>query len=147
MKSFPFLALLAGGTAMTAAALVGTAGAQAQSATAMPPYTISVFPGTPPAGATAPDDLAVSADGKRLWVGYGNGVDTTGKGGPSSLVEYDIATGKVLKNISIPGHLDGLKINPATGDVWATENEDGNPTLAVIEHESGSSRSISSPRL
>jgi hypothetical protein len=137
MKSFRILALLAGGTAMTVAALVGAAGAQAQSATAMSPYTLSVFPGTPPAGATQPDDLAVSADGKRLWVGYGNGVDTTGKGGPSSLVEYDIATGRVLKNISIPGHLDGLKINPATGDVWATENEDGNPTLAVIDHESG----------
>ena len=70
-------------------------------------------------------------------MGYGNGVDTTGQGGPSNLVEYDIATGAVLKNISIPGHLDGLKINPATGDVWATENEDGNPTLAVVDHESG----------
>lgn len=140
MKSFRIPALLAGGTAMTVAALVGAAGAQAQSATAMSPYTLSVFPGTPPAGATQPDDLAVSADGKRLWVGYGNGVDTTGKGGPSSLVEYDIATGNVLKNISIPGHLDGLKINPATGDVWATENEDGNPTLAVVDHESGAFR-------
>jgi hypothetical protein len=96
-----------------------------------------VFPGTPPAGATQPDDLAISADGRHLWVGYGNGVDTTGKGGPSNVVEYDIATGAVLKNISIPGHLDGLKINPATGDVWATENEDGNPTLAVIDRKSG----------
>lgn len=140
MKSFRIPALLAGGTAMTVAALVGAAGAQGQSATAMSPYTLSVFPGTPPAGATQPDDLAVSADGKRLWVGYGNGVDTTGKGGPSSLVEYDIVTGSVLKNISIPGHLDGLKINPATGDVWATENEDGNPTLAVVDHESGAFR-------
>ena len=128
---------MAGGTAMMAAALVGAAGAQAQSATAISPYTLSVFPGTPPAGATQPDDLAVSADGKRLWVGYGNGVDTFGKGGPSNAVEYDIATGEVLKNISIPGHLDGLKINPATGDVWATENEDGNPTLSVIDHDSG----------
>ena len=140
MKSFRILALLAGGIAMTLAALVGAAGAQAQSATAMSPYTLSVFPGTPPTGATQPDDLAVSADGKRLWVGYGNGVDTTGKGGPSSLVEYDIASGSVLKNISIPGHLDGLKINPVTGDVWATENEDGNPTLAVVGHESGAFR-------
>ena len=140
MKSFRALALLAGSTAMTAAALVGAAGAQAQSATAMLPYTLTVFSGTPPAGATQPDDLAVSADGKHLWVGYGNGVDTFGKGGPSNLVEYDIATGSVLKNISIPGHLDGLKINPATGDVWATENEDGNPTLAVVEHESGAFR-------
>src|SRR5580692_12057063 len=137
MKSFRILALLACGTAMMAATLVGAAAAQAQSATANSPYTLAVFPGTPPAGATQPDDLAISADGKRLWVGYGNGVDTFGKGGPSNLVEYDIATGGVLKNISIPGHLDGLKINPATGDVWATENEDGNPTLAVIDHESG----------
>jgi hypothetical protein len=140
MKSFRILTLLAGGTAMMAAALVGAEGAQAQSATALSPYMLNVFPGTPPAGATQPDDLAVSADGKRLWVGYGNGVDTFGKGGPSNLVEYDIATGTVLKNISIPGHLDGLKINPATGDVWATENEDGNPTLAVIDHESGAFR-------
>ena len=137
MDSFRMRTLLAGGTAMMAAALVAAAGAQAQTATAMSPYTLSVFPGTPPAGATKPDDLAVSADGKRLWVGYGNGVDTTGKGGPSTVVEYDIATGRVLKNISIPGHLDGLKIDPATGDIWATENEDGNPTLAVIDHERG----------
>lgn len=119
------------------ALLIAAPGAQAQ-ASATAPYTLSVFPGTPPAGATKPDDLAVSADGKHLWVGYGNGVDTTGKGGPSTLVEYDIATGTVLKSISIPGHMDGLKINPSTGDIWATENEDGNPTLAVVEHENGS---------
>ena len=105
--------------------------------TATSPYTLTAFAGTPPAGATAPDDLAISANGKYLWIGYGNGVDTFGKGGPSNAVEYDIATGAVLKNISIPGHLDGLKINPVTGEVWATENEDGNPTLAVIDPESG----------
>jgi len=113
------------------------AGPCAWAQTVVPPYTLSVFPGTPPVGATQPDDLAVSADGTRLWVGYGNGVDTTGKGGPSNVVEYDIASGAVLKNISVPGHVDGLKINPATGDVWATENEDGNPTLAVIHQTSG----------
>jgi hypothetical protein len=124
--------------AVVMAAVTLAPGAQAQSTTS--PYNLSVFPGTPPAGATAPDDLAVSANGKHLWVGYGNGVDTTGKGGPSNVVEYDIASGAVLKNISIPGHLDGLKINPVTGDVWATENEDGNPTLAVIDPESGAFR-------
>jgi hypothetical protein len=109
-------------------------------ARAAAPYTLSVFPGTPPVGATKPDDLAVSADGTRLWVGYGNGVDTTGKSGSSNVVEYDIASGTVLKNISIPGHVDGLKIHPTTGDVWATENEDGNPTLAVIDQTSGAFR-------
>jgi len=128
--------LLGGGIAV--AAMMGAApGARAQ-ASAIAPYRLRVFDGTPPAGATAPDDLAISANGAHLWVGYGNGVDTTGKGGPSTLVEYDIASGAVLKSINIPGHLDGLKINPATGDVWTTENEDGNPTLAVVDHESGS---------
>jgi hypothetical protein len=43
----------------------------------------------------------------------------------------------VLKNISIPGHLDGLKINPFSGDIWATENEDGNPTLAIVDEDNG----------
>jgi sugar lactone lactonase YvrE len=100
-------------------------------------YSLATFPAVPPSGATKPDDLAVSANGADLWVGYGNGVDTSGKGGASNLVEYEIASGEVLKNISIPGHLDGLKINPTTGDVWATENEDGNPTLAIISPKTG----------
>jgi hypothetical protein len=104
---------------------------------AIAPYTLTTFNGVPPTGATKPDDLAISADGKSLWVGYGNNVATDGSGGPSSLVEYDIGTGAVLKNISIPGHLDGLKINPLTGDIWATENEDANPTLAIVDEDTG----------
>jgi hypothetical protein len=101
---------------------------------AISPYTLTALNVTPPAGATQPDDLAVSGSGATLWVGYGNGVDTTGKGGPSTLVQYNISTGAVLRQMSIPGHLDGLKINPTTRDIWATENEDGNPTLTVINH-------------
>ena len=103
------------------------------------PYTITALTKlVPPTGATMPDDIAVSADGKDLWVGYGNGVDTTGKGTtPSNLVEYDISAGTVLLNVPIHGHLDGLKINPTTGDVWATQNEDANPTLAIVNHKTG----------
>lgn len=104
---------------------------------ASPPYTLGTFKGTPPTGATQPDDIAVSADGADLWVGYGNGVDTFGKGGPSNLVEYDIASGAVLQNLTIPGHLDGVKISPQTGVVWATQNEDGNPTLTVVNPKNG----------
>lgn len=104
---------------------------------AIAPYTLAVFKGVPPSGATQPDDLAITADGADLWIGYGNGVDTFGKGGPSNVVEYDINSGSVLQNISIAGHVDGLKINPTTNDVWATENEDGNPTLAIINHKTG----------
>jgi len=135
MNPFRMGALLAAGTVVMATVMIAAPSAPAQ--TVLPPYTLSVFSVAPPAGATKPDDLAVSANGTHLWVGYGNGVDTTGKSGSSNVVEYDIASGAVLKNISIPGHVDGLKINPSTGDVWATENEDGNPTLAVIDHTSG----------
>jgi hypothetical protein len=123
------------------ASLLTTVQAQAFGPVVVPPfvgiYTLTPFGGTPPGGATQPDDLAISADGKDLWVGYGNGVNTDGTGGPSNVVEYDIGSGAVLLNVSIPGHIDGLKINPKTGDVWATENEDANPTLAVINHKNG----------
>jgi len=134
-RHLPIMSLLAG------LAVVLTA-AQAMALPAVVPpfvgiYTLATFSGVPPSGATKPDDVAVSADGKDLWVGYGNGVDTTGKGGPSNAVEYDIGSGAVLQNVSVPGHLDGLKINPTTGDVWATENEDGNPTLAIIKPKNG----------
>lgn len=117
--------------------LSGMRQAQAQPV-AIAPYTLTTLTNlVPPTGATMPDDLAVTADGADLWVGYGNGVDTFGHGGPSNVVEYDIKSGAVRQNISIPGHVDGLKINPTTNDIWATENEDGNPTLAIIDHKTG----------
>ena len=137
-----FLFLMA--TVLHIAACGGGGGSNGTTATvppqgpfATPPYKIALFAGVPPAGATAPDDLAISADGMFLWVGYGNGVDTTGKGGPSTLVKYVISTGNVLRSISIQGHLDGLKINPVTNDIWATANEDGNPTLTIVNASSG----------
>ncbi len=120
-----------------AAVLSGVRQAQA-GPVAVAPYTLAALTNlVPPSGATQPDDLAVTADGLDLWIGYGNGVDTFGKGGLSNLVEYDLSSGAVLQNLIIPGHLDGLKINPTTNDIWATENEDGNPTLAIVNHVTG----------
>ena len=66
MNPFRMRALLAGGTVVMAAMMFAVPGARAQ--TAVSPYTLSLFPGTPPAGATQPDDLAISANGSRLWV-------------------------------------------------------------------------------
>jgi hypothetical protein len=121
----------------TSAALISRA-ANAAGPAAVPPYTLTTFAGTPPSGAMAPDDLAVSADGADLWVAYGNGHAPDGSDGLSSnVIEYDIKTGAVLQNISILGHTDGLKINPTTGDVWTTQNEDANPTLAIIDAKTG----------
>jgi hypothetical protein len=107
---------------------------------AISPYTLTTFKGTPPPSVTNPDDLAISANGAHLWVGYQNNASTTGQGGKSNLVKYDISSGSVLLNIRIRGHLDGLKINPATNNIWTTENEDGNPTLVVVHHKSGNFR-------
>ena len=33
---------------------------------------------------------------------------------------------------SIPGHTDGLKVDPSTHLVWSLQNEDANPTLVII---------------
>ncbi len=104
---------------------------------AVSPYTLKTFTGVPPAGATEPDDLAVSSDGKSLWIGYGNNAATDGSSGSSNVVEYDIASGTVLNNVVIKGHTDGLKIDPQTGEVWAIQNEDANPNLAIIDPKTG----------
>ena len=61
---------------------------------AVPPYTLTTFPAQVPSGATAPDDLAISADGADLWVAYGDGHAPDGSDGKSdNVIEYDIATG------------------------------------------------------
>lgn len=117
--------------------LISGAMASAQP-TAISPYTLTTFNGAPPSGVTAPDDLAISADGTQLWVAYGNGANPAGGTGVvSNVVEYDIASGSLLKNIALDGHTDGLKINPARGEVWTTQNEDASPTLAIIDPKTG----------
>jgi sugar lactone lactonase YvrE len=107
---------------------------------AVAPYTLGTFKGAAPSGLTSPDDIAVSADGADLWVGYGNGAATDGSGTKTSnVVEYNIATGAVVQNITepVPGHIDGLKIDPATGEVWTNINEDANPKVVIINPKNG----------
>jgi DNA-binding beta-propeller fold protein YncE len=41
--------------------------------------------------------------------------------------------GKVRHTYSIPGSVDGLKVDPETGLVWALQNQDGNSTLTLID--------------
>ena len=114
--------------------------AQAVAPSAIPPYTLATFKGVAPSGLISPDDVAVSADGTSLWVGYGNGAATDGSGTKtSSVVEYSIATGTVLQNITepVPGHIDGLKIDPATGEVWTNIDEDSHPKVVIINPKNG----------
>jgi hypothetical protein len=131
-------------TLLAAALIAGAAwflnvGAAFAAPVAIPPYTLGTFKGIAPSGLTSPDDIAVSADGADLWVGYGNGAATDGSKGSSNVVEYNIATGAVMQNITIPvlGHIDGLKIDPATGEVWTNINEDSHPKVVMINAKNG----------
>ncbi|MBV8192992.1 MAG: hypothetical protein JOY64_14240 [Alphaproteobacteria bacterium] len=84
----------------------------------------------PTDGSSAPDSVT-TADGS-TFVEYGNGADSTGAGGSSTIVQYD-KKGHIEFTYSLPGSVDGLKINPVTGELWALQNQDGNPTLTLID--------------
>jgi hypothetical protein len=80
--------------------------------------------------ATGPDSITVG--GGFVWVSYTNGARSTGGDGKSStIVQYEL-NGTVHKTFSIAGSVDGLKIEPETGLVWALQNQDGNSTLTLI---------------
>jgi hypothetical protein len=92
----------------------------------------SIF-AVPPNGSSAPDSLTY-ANGS-LWVEYGNGASTTafpGTSGSSTIVEYS-RLGVVENTYTIGGHVDGLKYDPSTGDIWGLQNEDANATLTLID--------------
>jgi hypothetical protein len=99
------------------------------------PYTMSVFASSVPGSYTQPDSIAFA--GGNVFVGFGNGVAKDGSDGKSStIVEYSL-TGTVIKTFSVPGHNDGLKLNPETQQLWAVSNEDGNPALTIIDLAKG----------
>ncbi len=114
-------------------------GAQAQSATyptpkvvALPGYVVSVFA----RGTTSylnPDSVEV--DGKYVFIGYQNITAKDGSDGKfSTVVQYNL-NGHVIHTYSVPGHCDGLRLDPSTHLLWATSNEDGNPGLVTINPE------------
>ena len=98
------------------------------------PFSISVFAQSTGSN-TQVDSIAV--DGSHVFVGYGDNVSKTGADGNSStIVEYTLG-GAVLNTFSVVGHNDGLRVNPTTGQLWAIQNEDANPLLAVINTNTG----------
>jgi hypothetical protein len=102
----------------------------AQTATA--PYKLTVFANAP-TGLSAPDSIAV-LDG-HVFVGYGDGHLPDGSDGLNSqIVEYKM-DGTVVHTYTVPGHSDGLKVNPVTHKLWALQNEDANANLVIIDTE------------
>jgi hypothetical protein len=113
----------------------GVSVAAAQSTTppqAVAPYTLTVFANAPQ-GLSAPDSIAVLHG--HVFVGYGDGHDPGGADGLSSQVVDFTADGHVNHIYTVKGHNDGLKVDPATGRLWAVQNEDANPNLVIIDPE------------
>jgi PEP-CTERM motif len=103
--------------------------ATATSAVADPTVVKSVFATGASVGGTQPDSIT-TGDGS-VWVEYGNGADSTGASGSSTIEQYSVS-GALQHTYTISGLVDGLKVNPVTGMVWALQNNDGNSTLSLI---------------
>jgi hypothetical protein len=99
---------------------------------ALAPYSVSLWAaGTAPY--SNPDSIAVDSDYNRIYVGYQNVTAKDGSDNKSSTVVAYTMDGKVLQTYSVPGHNDGLRIDPTTHLLWATSNEDGNPAFVTID--------------
>ena len=122
--------LLAGTTILSILALLYKSGpAVAADITAPSGYNVSVFAQNPP-NTSQPDSVAV--DGDKVYVGYGNGTKSDGSDGLSTTVAEYTKSGQLVKTFSVPGHNDGLRVNPITHQVYALLNQDGNPKLTII---------------
>jgi len=135
-RHHPFARFASALTALLAAgalcASLGASPAAAQSAT--PPYVLSTFAG-PKTAYSQPDSIVQWRDS--VLIGYQNHVAKDGSDGKSStIVQYSL-NGTVQRTFSVVGHNDGLRV--IGGDqLWALQNEDANPSLAVIDLVDGS---------
>jgi hypothetical protein len=116
-----------GAIALLALFVTSTAGAQS--------VHVSTFATGASVNSTQPDSISVTKNS--LWVSYTNGAVSTGGSGSSTVVQYALKNGKVLKTYSIAGSVDGLKVNPSDGTVWALQNQDGYSRLTIIDPEDG----------
>lgn len=123
-----------GGTPV--ATLAGTMAAQKQAPeiVALSNYHVALFASSTSAY-SGPDSLVV--DGSNVFIDYQNTTakDCTDKNS-STVVEYTM-DGKVVNTFSIPGHSDGMRVDPTTHLLWTTSCEDGNPKFATIDPKSG----------
>lgn len=99
------------------------------SVAALPGYRLSIFA----RGTSAffnPDAIVVA--GRHVFVAFQNNAAKDGTSGPSTLVDFS-RDGKVVHTVSVPGHVDGLRLNPRTHQLWVTANEDANPTGDIVD--------------
>jgi hypothetical protein len=128
--------LIAPAAAPVFSLLIGFAAVSAFAQTPAPqaasPYTLTVFAAAPP-NLSAPDSIAVVHD--HVFVGYGDGHAPDGSDGKNSQVVEFSMDGTVEHIYTVPGHSDGLKLDPITKRLWALQNEDASPNVVIIDPE------------
>jgi len=107
-------------------------------------YSVSEFAANP-VGASKPDSAVVYGD--KVFIGYGNGTKSDGSDGkPTTIAEYT-NKGQLINTFSVPGHNDGLGVDPASGKVFALLNQDGNPKLTVIDTTTSNQQTYTLPSI
>jgi hypothetical protein len=86
-----------------------------------------------------PDDMVYL--GGHIFVGFQNGVGSMGEASPlgkdSTIVDFDLQGHKIAQ-WDVVGKNDGLGADPATNQLIATVNEDGNSSVYLIDPTAGS---------
>jgi len=81
-----------------------------------------------------PDDIV--ALGGNLYVGFQNGVGSQGEASTSGNLDSTLAeftpSGSVVKQWDVTGKIDGMGADAATGQVFATVNEDSKSSLYTV---------------
>lgn len=125
--------LAAARTTLLATTLFAMPAAAQSGLTTAPGYHVKVFV-TGPSGVSNPD--SVMRLGEHIWIGYGNNAAPDGSHGKSNIIEY-ARDGKVVMNLVVKGHNDGLRFNPYTHRIWALQNEDAIPNMVAINPANG----------
>jgi hypothetical protein len=118
--------------ALVLVTLAGAAAAHAAPATTGP-YQLSVFAQSAN-GYSQPDSILQWRDS--IIIGFQNHVAKDGSDGKSSTIVEFAPNGAVRRTFSVKGHNDGLRVI-GDHDLWALQNEDANPNLAVIDLVTG----------
>lgn len=136
--------LITGIAIISVTAWLQSSGQAVAAITAAPGYNVSVFAQNP-ANASSPDSIAV--DGNNVYVGFGNGTKSDGSDNlPTTIAQYT-TSGQLVNTFSVPGHNDGLRVDPITKLVYALQNQDGNPNLTTINSTTGVEQTYNLPSI
>lgn len=140
-------ALAAGAVGLTGLA-AGMIAPPAGAAPTVPVFASGTTSGCNAAKAASPTCYfhpdSITSNATSVFVGYQNNAAADGTSGSSLVVQYSKAGAK-QKTFPVPGKNDGLRVDPATGNLWALSNEDANPHLTIITPATGKEQGYDLP--